>query len=432
MPRDTYQEDPRREASVKVREREVGRLLSVGLLPHGRRGADQGATRLPAFVGGDVRTGFLALADRLIVPSANVAERARRQLPELIEGLQERPESRVVELRITDPGALIRAVRLLRGLREPVAASPEHLFSNAQTSWKVREGTDPELPVTPLGAPANDRGAGRTVVVVDNGVAEEALGNPWMHDIQVDADDLDELRTYQLLVGGPPPERLDLAAGHGTSVTGVIRQQAPGATVRIVRVLDSDGWGTEEDIANGIRRAGAMNPKPDVINLSLGGYTLDDEQPVQIVRALDELDPDILVVAAAGNEFTSRPIYPGSLPRVEAVAALDTQPKSGSPFAPQLTWYTNRADWIDVSAVGEWTSVYVTGDENPIIETDGRPEQFTGEATAGGTSFAAAAVTGAVVALASDSDISAREAYDQLRGGGVAVPGGGQALDLRL
>ena len=44
------------------------------------------------------------------------------------------------------------------------------------------------------------------------------------------------------------------------------------ARIRIVRVLDTFGLCTEVDLANALLRLGDV----DVINLSLGGFTLDD------------------------------------------------------------------------------------------------------------------------------------------------------------
>ncbi len=46
-----------------------------------------------------------------------------------------------------------------------------------------------------------------------------------------------------------PDGYLDLDAGHGTFVTGIVQQIAPGAEVRVYRAVDSDGIGSEVAVA---------------------------------------------------------------------------------------------------------------------------------------------------------------------------------------
>jgi hypothetical protein len=129
--------------------------------------------------------------------------------------------------------------------------------------------------------------------------------------------------------------------GHGTSVAGIAAGSdggvAPRATVVAVRVLDSEGEGTSEQILAGIDavlgslRAG--NPyNIRVLNMSLGGYdddwppgsgTCDDVDPA-FAAAFDALTrAGVLVVVASGNGGCSTGVaWPACMSTVLAVGAV--------------------------------------------------------------------------------------------------------------
>ena len=71
---------------------------------------------------------------------------------------------------------------------------------------------------------------------------------------------------------------LDVEAGHGLFVAGLVRRMAPQAKLVFLKALNSDGVGTELGVARAIRAATAR--KVDVINLSLGFYTVLDAHAV--------------------------------------------------------------------------------------------------------------------------------------------------------
>lgn len=94
--------------------------------------------------------------------------------------------------------------------------------------------------------------------------------------------------------------------GHGTHVSGDIKQLAPDAGIVAVRVMDEDGQGRPSDIIRGIQWVVQNKDRYHIngINMSLGG------QPVGIPSSQNPFDravetaikKGITVVAAAGNE----------------------------------------------------------------------------------------------------------------------------------
>ncbi|MGD9527932.1 S8 family peptidase [Pseudonocardia sp.] len=207
---------------------------------------------------------------------------------------------------------------------------------------------------------------------------------------------------------GPSTGPLSHRLGHGLFVDGLIRRQAPGATVEHRGALDGpDGRGDSWTVARAIvelARSGI-----DVLNLSLGCYAPPDGPPLVVRRAIERVPRDVLVVAAAGNHGlfanlaaarTPRSaIWPGALPPVVAVGAVredGTRPD----WSPDLPWITCAAAGAGV------VSTYLDGD---VQLTDG-VQAFTGFARWSGTSFAAAVVSGAVAARTVPGQVSAREA----------------------
>ena len=120
---------------------------------------------------------------------------------------------------------------------------------------------------------------------------------------------------------------------HGTHVTSTIlgyqmlpRQingVAPMATVIPVKVLNQNGSGWSSAVAQGITyvadlKDGPLADYPVVINMSLGGPSLDAMEKAAIDYAVAE---GVIVVASAGNEGSAGMGYPGAYAPVISVAA---------------------------------------------------------------------------------------------------------------
>lgn len=123
--------------------------------------------------------------------------------------------------------------------------------------------------------------------------------------------------------------------GHGTHVAGIIAAEGlrmnPGIApdcrlmaVRVLATLDVDGRKQGAGVVDNINPAikWAVDHRADVINMSLGirhtGGGLPHEDVIRYALARG-----VSVVAASGNDGTDTKYYPGALPGVVAVGAVD-------------------------------------------------------------------------------------------------------------
>jgi Subtilase family len=280
---------------------------------------------------------------------------------------------------------------------------------------ELSSGPGPERPLTPKG-PVR-------VAVIDTGITRQARADGWLTDVvrNTNIDELDVLPT--------PDGLLDLAAGHGTFAAGIVQQLASDADIVVYRTLDTDGIASEVDVAEAMVRA-VRDDGAQILNLSLGIETLDDQPPAALATALDLIheyeaanNKQVLLVAAAGNFGHDRPCWPGAFDSVTAVAAL-TQA-----LAP-AEW-SSRGAWVDCSTIGEGVrSTYVEGKESTLI--DAEPDTFGPNAWAlwSGTSFTAPQVAGAVARIAHRDGVSVWEALATLLNGQPELPGYGRTVEI--
>jgi|GEM_PF-547060 hypothetical protein len=281
--------------------------------------------------------------------------------------------------------------------------------------------------VRPPGSETGPAGADTTqVAVIDTGIWSERLGTV------LPGSQIDHLHEFPL--GAPRSVRdeyLDLDAGHGTFVTGVVQQIAPSAGIRVYRAVDSDGIGSELAVACAMIRA--VEEGAQIVSLSLGCQSEDDFPPVALHAALDvirrwerETGREILVVAAAGNCGDTRPFWPAAFRDVVSVAGL-------SPDMLPAQW-SSHGFWVTCSAVGQgiWSN-FVAGRESPLetsapVEFARHPEPW---AVWSGTSFAAPQITGILAhRYQPGAGRSLRHVLRDLLESGHPVPGFGQALRI--
>lgn len=173
--------------------------------------------------------------------------------------------------------------------------------------------------------------------------------------------------------------------GHGTFVAGVIGAQsngkglvgeAPDAQIYAVKILDSEGNGSTEDLAKGVDWA--IQNGMDIVNMSIA---FPDDSPAveQVLASADQ--NGILLIAAAGNKGTADAAtdtveYPAKSSHVIAVAAIDDS--------------LQRADF---SASGAEIEVTAPGVDIVSTSSNGKYELRSG------TSVAAPFVTGMAAIL---------------------------------
>jgi subtilisin family serine protease len=219
----------------------------------------------------------------------------------------------------------------------------------------------------------------------------------------------------QEVLDAEPDGFLDTEAGHGTFVTGLVLQVAPTARVHVVKVLDSEGIGDDVSVAAGLERL----PEPvQILNLSLGGYTGDDQPPLALAEKLLELRADgTVIVAAAGNDGTARPFWPAALKHVIAVGAVEPD---GADW--RRADFSNHGWWVDACTIGaDVLSAFVDITTNVLPE--GGTVDFDEWAYWGGTSMAAPIVAGAIAALVARGSTPADAAAEVLaRGARAPLP----------
>ncbi|THV32034.1 S8 family peptidase [Glycomyces paridis] len=154
--------------------------------------------------------------------------------------------------------------------------------------------------------------------------------------------------------------------GHGTFMTGLLRQMSPDVQVYSLRVVHNDGLAYEHEVIAALhhvadqveasRNGEAEAVNVDVVVLAMGyvDESPDDEPGGWIGDAVKRLAAlGIPVVAAAGNQSSDRPFYPAAfsahhLPEVAApilsVGALNPN--------RHIAMFSNEGPWVTCYATG--------------------------------------------------------------------------------
>lgn len=192
---------------------------------------------------------------------------------------------------------------------------------------------------------------------------------------------------------------------HGTHVAGTIAAStnnglgvagvAGGARVMPLRVLGLGGRGATFDITQAVLYAarlpnssGTLPPqRADIINLSLGGSSPSQSAQAAYAQARAQ---GVIIVASAGNDGNSVPMYPASYDGVVSVSAVNIN--------KALSNYSSFGSTVDIAAPGgEESDVNGDGYIDQVLST--WADDSSGQAAHGyrfyqGTSMAAPHVAG--------------------------------------
>src|SRR5579863_2369908 len=296
-----------------------------------------------------------------------------------------------------------------------------------RTSSTSGSGPDAVLPMaSPPGWPQRANNSGRDIRV---GVLDTRLyPNEWL----TGGDEAPASALLQMPTDG---SLLPASAGHATFIAGLILRAAPEAQLVIRPVLDANAVGRVWDVAE--KMVSFLGSGVNILNLSFGCYTDDGQPPLVLARAVSLLSAELLLVAAAGNHgnidqlraensplanqawtkgLTSRtPVWPAAFDQVIAVGATDGD--SLASFSPRTPWVNLTAPGVDVE------STYLTGEVKLATPTSqgNSTQKFSGTAYWDGTSFAAAAVSGALAATIRPGWPDPRQALESI----YASPGYG-------
>ena len=274
-------------------------------------------------------------------------------------------------------------IRRLRGQGEVLWAEPEQRRYRAQAASAAQ--TELSVPAAWATEPRM-RGAGVEVAVIDDGVDPD---NPDLSGSGKVVDGGDCSGESCLASGGTTP-----SGSHGTAVAALVAASedaqgivggAPDATIVSYKVFaDAEGSTTNTAVVNAMLAA-AARPSVRVLNLSLSGQ-LSSRIERDALAVIRTSRPDLVVVAAAGNDGRELPNSPAGLDGVLSVGASG----QGGDGQWRVASFSNRGD-VDVLAPG----VAVTS------WWDGQLEALDG------TSFAApevAAVAAGLVAVGVTGD----------------------------
>lgn len=369
-------------------------------------------------------------------------DRVRELLAELqveVGAVDRLPDLDVAKVQVADEHHSIAAI--VDELRErggpDLDVGPNHALALASHgTWIPVAPPRPAKRREPLYEQAGLPGTGVRVGVLDTG----AWNHPYFAgrvDFRV-PEDVDEPD-----VDGDG--KLDYPAGHGTFIAGVILRHAPGATV-VARRLPCDpsqvlnhGYVTDAVLATSLAELHELR-EVDVLSLSVGGYTHDGMGLLATQEILTDYlahNPDLVIVAGAGNDCRTDPFFPAAMKQVVAVGALDTDGARAC--------FSNHGWWVDACAPGtdldgtflEWKGELAPYPKDPPKPCDGKlppppvgSQHFKGWAKWDGTSFAAPAVAAAIAKRIAEGRTGHEAVFDVIHAPGChRLPGLGAVVN---
>lgn len=248
------------------------------------------------------------------------------------------PKIGVYRIRLPPGANVLALVDMLRQNASVAAIEPNYVSQLPRGAGRA----DPTIDaLRQLGLPG--KGAA-TVAVLDSG---QLSGNGY---------DAGVVGRYNAIQPGAP---MSDAVGHGTQMSMIVAGSvAPGGAagdaaavpVLAVRAFDEQGLTSNYALMDAIGYAEAQGAR--VVNLSWGSESSSEFVRSAITTAQND---GMIVVAAAGNEATGKPVYPSAYPGVVSVAALN---------ADGTVWQnSNYGSTVTVAAPG--TASFPVGHDGP-------------------------------------------------------------------
>ena len=251
------------------------------------------------------------------------------------------------------------------------------------------------------------------------------------------------------VVNDPLGGGLDKDSGHGTFIAGIIRQVCPDAHVLAIRVMPSDGVVDEHQLTIAlnkllVRQAQAQlldHPDDviDVMSLSLGYYHESPEDVLYtsaLARTLEQFGQlGVCVVASAGNDSTTNPMFPAGLAPVKGRGARRNAVPLASVGAlnpnDTVALFSNAGDWVSCQRPGSAViSTFPTTFDGALeprrrtsLGEDIDPDDFrSGFGLWSGTSFSAPYLAGQLAArMFSRGDLDRIDAKSAVTRGWAAI-----------
>jgi subtilisin family serine protease len=218
--------------------------------------------------------------------------------------------------------------------------------------------------------------------------------------------------------------------GHGTHVSSIItgtgaasgglyRGVAPDVSLAVGKVLDDDGWGTDDTVLAGMRWAAAESGAK-VVNMSLGADPTDGQDPMSLAVNTLSREYGTLFVIASGNFGSARSVgAPGTADDALTVGSVSKGDEL-SRFSSQGPRLGDGAVKPEISAPGGGIVAAMPAGVPPRGEPVGDSYQRMD-----GTSMAAPHVAGAAAVLAQQHpDWSGQALKSALVSSAREVPGG--------
>jgi thermitase len=207
------------------------------------------------------------------------------------------------------------------------------------------------------------------VAVLDSGLSQQYAGSPFVSGVY---DAFSNSTDTSDTVGHGT--QMSLIASGSVSPLGVDANQRQGNAIVAVRAFDDNGFTSNYTLMRSVDYA--IGAKAQVISMSWGS---EQSNPMLETVVQYATDKGLILVAAAGNSPTGKPVYPAAYKNVIGVGAL----------APNGTLW-------EQSNYGDFVSVYAPGVAQMPVGHNGSPGIYAG------TSISTAYIASKVVQILED------------------------------